>query len=185
VSAETATIEAKPTVRVVKETYPEAIKEIRDDYGDLKIVIEPEALLKVAELLKTHPDLQYDYLMDIATVDRYRESPRFEVVYNFYSLAKKKRVRIHVRLSEKNPEVDSLTPLWKGADWFEREGWDMMGIRFRGHPRLRRILTHPEFVGHPLRKDYNSAERHPLSRNYDLYAPDGDEESKTTGEGSA
>jgi NADH/F420H2 dehydrogenase subunit C len=156
-------------VRILREQHADAILEVGDDFGDLSILIEPTALLQVAETLKTHPELDYCFLMDIAGVDRFKDKPRFEVVYNFYSMSKAKRVRIKVRVPEDDAYVDSLCGLWKGADWFEREAWDMMGVVFRGHPRLERILTHQEFVGHALRKDYDSGKRQPLSRSYDLF----------------
>jgi len=87
---------------------------------------------------------------------------RFEVVYHFFSLPLKHRVRLKVPVEESKPEVDSLTPLWPGANWFEREVWDMFGIHFRGHPSLKRILMYEEFTGHPLRKDYPVKRRQPL-----------------------
>ena len=87
---------------------------------------------------------------------------RFAVVYHFLSLPLKHRLRVEVLLQEGDPEVDSVTPLWAGADWLEREVWDMFGIRFRGHPNLKRILMYDEFVGHPLRKDYPVDRRQPL-----------------------
>ena len=87
---------------------------------------------------------------------------RYTVVYHFYSLAHKHRVRLVVPLPDDDPEVDSLSELWPAADWLEREVWDMFGIRFRGHPDLRRILMYPEFEGHPLRKDYPVNLRQPL-----------------------
>jgi len=87
---------------------------------------------------------------------------RFEVVFHFYSLSKNHRLRLKVPVDEKHPEVDSLTPLWASADWFEREVWDMFGVVFKGHPNLKRILMYKEFVGHPLRKDYPVNKRQPL-----------------------
>ncbi|MDO8730884.1 MAG: NADH-quinone oxidoreductase subunit C [Candidatus Omnitrophota bacterium] len=87
---------------------------------------------------------------------------RFEVVYHFFSLPLKRRIRLKVPVEESKPEVDSLVPLWAAANWFEREVWDMYGIRFRGHPDLKRILMYPEFEGHPLRKDYPVNKRQPL-----------------------
>lgn len=87
---------------------------------------------------------------------------RFVVVYHFFSLPLKHRLRLEVPVQEADPEVDSLTPLWAGANWLEREVWDMFGIRFRGHPSLKRILMYEEFVGHPLRKDYPVNKRQPL-----------------------
>lgn len=87
---------------------------------------------------------------------------RFEVVYHFFSLTHRHRLRLKVPLEESSPEVDTLTPLWAAANWFEREVWDMFGIRFRGHPDLRRILMYEGFEGHPLRKDYPVNKRQPL-----------------------
>jgi NADH-quinone oxidoreductase subunit C len=89
-------------------------------------------------------------------------SARFAVVYHFYSLALKHRLRLTVPVAEENPEVDSLTALWGAADWLEREVWDMFGIRFQGHPDLKRILMYEEFEGHALRKDYPVKKRQPL-----------------------
>ena len=87
---------------------------------------------------------------------------RFAVVYHFFSLPLKHRLRMEVLLQEDDAEVESVTPLWAAADWLEREVWDMFGIRFRGHPNLKRILMYDEFVGHPLRKDYPVDGRQPL-----------------------
>ena len=87
---------------------------------------------------------------------------RFALVYHFFSLPLKHRLRVEVLLQEDDPEVDSVTSLWAGANWLEREVWDMFGIRFRGHPNLKRILMYDEFVGHPLRKDYAVNRRQPL-----------------------
>ena len=87
---------------------------------------------------------------------------RFVVVYHFFSLPLKHRLRVEVVVEEAEPEVDSLSSLWNGADWLEREVWDMFGIRFRGHPHLKRILMYDQFVGHPLRKDYPVNRRQPL-----------------------
>jgi NADH-quinone oxidoreductase subunit C len=87
---------------------------------------------------------------------------RFAVVYHFYSLALKHRLRLSVPVEEENPEVDSLTSLWGASDWLEREVWDMFGIRFHGHPELKRILMYEEFEGHALRKDYPVKKRQPL-----------------------
>ena len=90
------------------------------------------------------------------------DDARFAVVYHFYSTTHKHRLRLVVPVSEASAEVDSLTSLWPGANWLEREAWDMFGVGFRGHPDLRRILMYPEFDGHPLRKDYPVNKRQPL-----------------------
>jgi NADH-quinone oxidoreductase subunit C len=102
---------------------------------------------------------------DISTSNGWPGPPadaRFAVVYHFFSLTHKHRLRVEVLLEDSDPEVDSLTSLWAGAGWLEREAWDMFGIRFRGHPNLKRILMYEEFTGHPLRKDYPVNRRQPL-----------------------
>jgi NADH-quinone oxidoreductase subunit C len=113
-------------------------------------------------LRRTDPDLDYDFLIDLTAVDYWKTKPRFAVVYHFLSLDKGHRLRIKVPVGGKEPEVDSLVSVWPVANWFEREVFDMFGIRFRGHPDLRRILLYPEFKGHPLRKDYPIDKRQPL-----------------------
>jgi NADH-quinone oxidoreductase subunit C len=90
------------------------------------------------------------------------DSARFAVVYHFYSTVHRHRLRLVVPLQSADPEVDSLTTLWPGANWLEREAWDMFGVVFTGHPDLRRILMYQEFEGYPLRKDYTVNERQPL-----------------------
>ena len=113
------------------------------------------------------PELAFEMLMDLTAVDYSRypgreDGPRFEVVYHLYSLTHNHRVRIKVPVGEDDPVVPSATRLWPIADWMEREVWDMFGIRFAGHPNLRRLLLYDSFVGHPLRKDYPINRRQPL-----------------------
>ena len=132
-----------------------AIKESGVELGDLIVTVSPEALLSVLTSCKESDALAFNLLVDITAVDWMDlRTERFEVVYQLLSLSKLWRLTIKVQVSENNPEVASATSLWKGANFFEREVWDMFGIRFEGHPDLRRILMYEEFVGHPLRKDY-------------------------------
>ena len=132
-------------------------------HGDETVIIRQEGLLTIVRFLKEAPELEFDFLADITAVDYLgKREPRFEVVYHLLSLRSHRRFRVKVPVSEEEPEVDSLTPLWKGANWLEREVWDMFGIRFRGHPDLRRILLYEEFRGYPLRKDYPVNQRQPL-----------------------
>jgi len=100
--------------------------------------------------------------MDLSAVDYLGQEPRFELVAHLYSLTHNHRLRVKTRVPETDPAVSSLTGLWKAANWLEREVWDMFGIRFSGHPDLRRILLYEGFVGHPLRKDYPVNRRQPL-----------------------
>jgi len=120
--------------------------------------IEPDALMDICEALLNDHELDVQFLADITSLDWYgheeEKNGRFEVVYNLYSLSHKYRFFLKVRLPGENPSVQSLTPLWNGADWLEREVWDMMGISFEGHPNLTKILTPDELEGHPLRKDF-------------------------------
>jgi NADH-quinone oxidoreductase subunit C len=152
------------TLTKLKMAFGEGILEVHSFQGDDTALIRPDLLVKVAHFLKTNPELDYNFLMDLTAVDylKMKKKPRFEVVYHFFSLEKKNRVRIKVPVEESSPEVDSLVELWPGANWFEREVWDMFGIRFRGHPQLKRILMYEEFQGHPLRKDYPCDKRQPL-----------------------
>lgn len=131
--------------------------------GDDTIVVAREELGETFRFLKEDPQLDLSFLTDITAVDYLgKKSPRFEVVYHLYSLKAGHRLRVKVPVPEEDPMVDSLAPLWKGANWLEREVWDMFGIRFRGHPDLRRVLLYEEFQGHPLRKDYPVNQRQPL-----------------------
>ena len=130
--------------------------------GDATIVIDRDRALATFGALRDDPTLAFDLLADVTAVDYLGRPPRFEVVYHLYSLSHGHRLRVKISVGEANPSVPSLTALWKGANWLEREVWDMFGIRFEGHPDLRRILMYPEFEGHPLRKDYPVSKRQPL-----------------------
>ncbi len=148
----------------LKGKFADGILDFHSFRGDDTAVIRPDLVVPVATYLRHDPDLDFNYLMDLTAVDclRLGTKHRFEVVYHFFSLSKKHRVRIKVPLPAKSPEVESIASLWAGADWYEREVWDMFGIAFRGHPNLKRILLYEEFEGHPLRKDYPIRKRQPL-----------------------
>lgn len=138
----------------LSERFGEDLQVLPESCGICAVRVRPGALLDVARWLKDHG---FAMLLDIGGVDylgRRSRSERFEVVYHFLDLEGRRRVRVHVRVDEATPEVDSLTPLWPAADWAEREVFDLFGIVFRGHPRLERILLPKEWQGHPLRKDY-------------------------------
>jgi NADH-quinone oxidoreductase subunit C len=127
--------------------------------------------------LKEDAELRMNFLVDLTAVDYLGRDPRFEVVYHLRSFPAGShsdprhsgaRLRVKAPLSDpddgSNPVIDSIVSLWAGANWFEREVWDLYGIKFRGHPDLRRILMYEEFIGHPLRKDYPKERRQPLVR---------------------
>jgi NADH-quinone oxidoreductase subunit C len=123
--------------------------------GDVTIHVAASQILEVLTRCKQSPELDFSMLIDITAVDWLDERPeRFQVVYQLLSLAKCHRITVVVALAETSARIDSATALWNGANFLEREVWDMFGITFVGHPDLRRILMYDEFVGHPLRKDY-------------------------------
>lgn len=135
--------------------------------GDHTAVLATDALVEALAFCRDEPDLACDMLVDITAVDYSRfpgreDGPRFEVVYHLLSLRHRHRVRLKVRVEQDDPTVPTATGLWPIADWLEREVWDMFGIRFAGHPNLKRLLLYEEFVGHPLRKDYPIERRQPL-----------------------
>ena len=148
----------------LREEFPAAVVETHAFRGDETAVVKREALFDIACFLKGNAEFDMNILMDLTAVDglKMKWKPRFEVVYHFYSLAKNHRLRVKIRVDENDPAAASLTPLWAAADWFEREAWDMFGIRFEGHPKLKRILMYEGFEGHPLRKDYPYNKRQPL-----------------------
>lgn len=132
-------------------------------FGDCFITVAPQNLVAVAQHLKTSPEWAMDMPIDCTAVDYLGlRTPRFEVVLHLYSTTLRHRLRIKVPLEESNLVCPSLTPVWVGMDWHEREAWDLYGVRFEGHPDLRRVLMYEEFVGHPLRRDYPIDKRQPL-----------------------
>ncbi|HEX6880381.1 MAG TPA: NADH-quinone oxidoreductase subunit C [Terriglobales bacterium] len=130
----------------------EAIESAKWDRNELSIVVQRESLREACALLRD--SAQFNFLSDITCVDWYPSEPRFEVIYHLLSIPKKEHVRLKVRLTGSDPNVESLTSLWPGANAFEREVFDLFGIRFNGHPFLRRIMMPEDWEGHPLRKDY-------------------------------
>jgi len=151
-----------PVVRRVVERFPEAVLDRHRHRGDDTIVVRRDAIVEICRFLKTDPDLRFDLFLDLTAVDYLPREPRFEVVIHLYSIPHGHRLRLKTPLEGDDPEMDTLTSVWRGTDWFEREAWDMYGIVFKGHPNLKRILLYEEFEGHPLRKDYPIDKRQPL-----------------------
>jgi NADH-quinone oxidoreductase subunit C len=131
--------------------------------GDDVVFVKRERIVEVCRFLKDDPEMAFNMAPYITAVDYLGQEPRFEVVYNLHSTTKNQRVRLRVRVPEEDAVVESVTSLWKGANWFERYCFDMYGIRFTQHPDLRRLFMYDEFVGHPLRKDYPLRGRQPLT----------------------
>jgi len=150
------------SLQLLREHFPEAVLETLLPQGDATALIRPDGLIKIVDFLKNDPRLQFNVLVDITAVDYMGRKPRFDVVYHLLSLPFNRRLRLKAAVDEGEPSLDSLTPFWGSANWLEREVWDMFGIRFAGHPNLKRILLYEEFQGHPLRKDYPIRKRQPL-----------------------
>ncbi len=150
---------------ILRETFGDAIVATHSQVGDDTAIVAPERWLEVCRFAKDDPRLRMDMLVDLCGVDYPDRDPRLEVVLHLYSLGRRHRLRLKTRVGDaegENAELDSVTPVWAGANWFERECFDLLGVTFRSHPDLRRILMYPEFVGHPLRRDYPAGKAQPL-----------------------
>ncbi len=153
-------MEEKNVLTGLREALADRALDASSPFGDDTIVIRPSALREVMDVLRAAP---YDFtmLLDLTVVDYPDRAERFEIVYHLLSISRNRRIRIKLSVGEVNPEVASLTPIWKNADWLEREAFDMFGVTFEGHPYLRRLFMYDGFEGHPLRKDYALRHRQP------------------------
>jgi len=153
----------------LKERFGPAVLHTASAHGNEMATVERARSKEILAFLRDDAETAFDFLSDLTAVDYVAyppagREPRFEVVYQLYSTSKQHRLRVKVGVPEDHAEVASVTELWPGAGWLEREVWDLYGIKFAGHPDLRRILMYDEFVGHPLRKDYPKEKRQPLVR---------------------
>lgn len=155
------------------------IKNLKDKFGssiidtvifrnEITHVITKDSLLEISRFLKDDPELKFNFLVDVVGVDYLPQSPRFEVVYHLYSIPKKHRLRLKIKIQE-NETIPSVASIWRSADWAEREVYDMFGIVFENHPNMKRIYLADDWEGFPLRKDY------PLRGYKDEYNPYGEE----------
>lgn len=168
---------ASPAARKIKALFPDEIIRIEDvdAEGVAAITLKPEKIADICSMLKNDPELLFDMPLDVCGVDYLGRDPRFEVVYHLYSTVNNVRLRLKAPLAGDKPEIDSVTKIWKGVNWFEREAWDMFGIRFNGHPNLQRILTHEQFEGHALRKDFDPGKRFKCTESkHDLFTSEYD-----------
>lgn len=149
---------ANANARVVAEQLgkwnPQAVSQVIEYRGETTIVVPRELLRATAQQCKEDPALQFNLLSDATCVDRFPVEPRFELNYHLVSIPRRDRVRLRTSVSAQQPVVDSLEPVWPGANWLEREIFDLFGIRFEGHSDLRRILLPDGFQGAPLRRDF-------------------------------
>ena len=159
--------DASSTSVRLQQRFGSAILAQHAAHGDDTLVVQRAAWRDIMRFLRDDPDLRYDFLMDLTAVDHLvmGRTPRYEVVAHLYSLPHNQRVRLKAPVPDDDARIDSLMPVWEGANWFEREVYDMFGITFDGHPDLRRILLYQGFEGHPLRKDYPQDKEQPLDHN--------------------
>jgi len=132
----------------------ESVAQVIEYRGETTIVVPHKLLLATARQCKEDPELNFNQLSDATCVDRFPNEPRFELNYQLLSIPRLARIRLRTSVSGQQPVIDSLEPLWPGANWMERELFDLFGIRFEGHTDLRRILLPDEFEGAPLRRDF-------------------------------
>jgi NADH-quinone oxidoreductase subunit C len=156
VSAETRSVPAEPaSIARLRALAPPCVADVTAFAGDLVVVVPRERILEAARHLRDDAQLRFELLLDVLGDDLGVDAePRFAVVYNFYALSRRERLLAKVLLREDDPTVDSLVPLYPSANWFEREAFDMVGVRFRGHPDPRRILMPESYEHFPLRKDF-------------------------------
>lgn len=149
----------------LRERFGTAILETHSQFGDDTAIVDPAHWKAICTFLREDPALDFDLPVDLCGVDYPGRLPRTEVVMHLYSISRRHRIRLKTRVGDEDMEgadLDSVTSIWPGMNWLEREVYDMSGVRFRGHPDLRRILMYPEFEGHPLQKTYAADRTQPL-----------------------
>jgi len=135
----------------VKERFPQGVLELKTDQGDPWMEVAPAAIAEVSAFLKENEDLLFDCLMCLSGVDYSQE---LAVVYHLFSMPRRHKIVLKVRLNKESPCLPTVERVWPGAGFFEREAYDLFGIIFQGHSDLRRLLLPDDWEGHPLRKDY-------------------------------
>ena len=151
---ETSDLEQNPILAKIRNWRPAAVAGVNSFRGELTIDVYREHIRPVTEFMKSDPDLAFTYLSDVTGVDRFPIEPRFELNYHLLSLSKRERIRLRVYVSGQDPVIDSVVSVWPTANWHEREIFDLFGVRFDGHPNLKRLFLPEDWEGHPLRKDY-------------------------------
>ncbi len=151
---EIAQLKDHPALACLLRWNASAVEGAKFDRNEMTVCIKGATLREACAILKENPDFPFNFLEDVTAVDWYPNEPRFEVVYHLLSMVKKERLRVKVKLNGDAPSLPSITSVWPAADFPEREVFDLFGVRFEGHPYLRRLLMPEDWEGHPLRKDY-------------------------------
>ncbi len=152
--ADSEAITAHPVVSRLNAWDASAIAQAEIFRGELTITVTRENLRRACDFLRSDAALQFTFLSDLTGVDRFPVEPRFEINYHLLSMSRREGLRVKARASGHDPVLPSVTAVWPTANWHEREVFDLFGVRFEGHPDLRRILLPAEWEGHPLRKDF-------------------------------
>jgi NADH-quinone oxidoreductase subunit C len=141
--------------QLIKEKFPSEVVDIKEFRDQVSVTVKRENIKEMLKYLHDAPELYFDHLSDLCGADyQGKKDIRFEVVYNLFSIKHRHRIRIKAEVPEDDCKIDSVVSIWAGANWHERECYDMFGISFAGHPDLRRILMPEDWEGYPLRKDY-------------------------------
>ncbi len=160
--------------RLLQDRFPDQVLEIYTHRGQAGVLVRRERIVDLCRFLRDTESLRMNHLLALCGVDNSRRKGanllRFEVVYNLYSIPLQHQLRLRAQVPEDDPVIDSVTQLWPGANWLERETWDLLGIGFAGHPDLRRVLLPESWQGHPLRKDYPLRGTEPWQEYEDLKA---------------
>lgn len=147
-------LKGHPALQQLIEWNAKVVQGVKFDRDEMTVCVDQAYIREACAVLRDNSEFPFNFLSDVTCVDWYPSEPRFEVIYHLLSIPKKERVRLKVRLDGSSPVVESVTPVWPGANYFEREIFDLFGIRFTGHPYLRRLLMPEDWEGYPLRKDY-------------------------------
>lgn len=148
---------AAASVTLLRERFPNDVRDVVEYRGETTVTVRPESIAAICEALRDAPTLRYNMLADLTAVDWLDRDPRYDVNYHLVSLETRAALRLKAQVGDEDtpdPEVPTVSTVWPAANWFEREVFDLFGIRFAGHPEQTRILMPPDWVGHPLRKDY-------------------------------
>lgn len=154
-------MENPPYLDRLREKFGGTLEESYQPDDHLTLIVKRDSIIDMLSFLKEDEEALFDHFMDLTAVDYLGKDPRFEVVIHLLSIPKLHRIRVKIRLNENDPIMPTITKIYPGANWFERECWDLYGIKFEGHPNLTRILLYEGFEGHPLRKDYPIKKRQP------------------------
>ncbi|HLF27106.1 MAG TPA: NADH-quinone oxidoreductase subunit C [Anaerolineae bacterium] len=156
-----------PIADSLKTRFGAGLRNVTEFRGETTLHVKPEALVEVCTFLRDDPAARYDFLSDVSAADVWPDEPRFQVNYHIYSMTRNTRLRLKVSVRE-DQAIPSVTGVWPAANWFERETYDLFGVKFTGHPDLRRILLPDDYLGHPLRRDAPLVvEEVEFSYNYD------------------